>query len=152
MPATARLLALSTVAALACVLSACKEKPAEPPKPASTASVPAPAPAPTREQAMANLMALPEIKALSAQIEKSSGGKAHGAVIEDDPEPRIINGKPYWQFSFVENRPDAVHRRESFLVAKSGEEILVEDVNNDTMLTLPEWRRIVRKVELRSKD
>jgi hypothetical protein len=38
---------------------------------------------------------------------------------------------------------------ESFLVAKSGAEILVEDPESDQLLSLPEWRRSVHKVELR---
>jgi hypothetical protein len=130
---------------LACALAACqKEEPVKAP-------VPAPAPvakAPSKEQAMEKLMALPEIKTWSEQIEKKSHGKAHGAVIEDDPNPRLVNGKQYWQFSFVENRADAVHRRESFLVAQSGDEVLIEDTATGTMMTLPEWRRSVHKVQL----
>jgi hypothetical protein len=148
---TARLLGPCLAVALACALVACKrEKPSEPGKPPMQATVQAPAP--TKEQAMANLMEVPEVKAWSAQIEKNSRGKAHGAVIEDDPQPRIVNGKPYWQFSFVENRPDAAHRRESFLVAQNGNEVLIEDAETDKLLTLTEWRRKVRKVELRSAD
>jgi hypothetical protein len=143
------LLHLSGVTAglvLAFALAACqKQEPVKPPPPAAPV-----AKTPTKEQAMAKLMELPEIKLWSAQIEKASHGKAHGAVIEDDPDPRIINGKPYWQFSFVENRPDAVHRRESFLVAHSGDEVLIEDTRTDTVMTLPEWRRTVHKVELHS--
>jgi hypothetical protein len=130
---------------LACVLAGCqKEEPVKVP-----AFAPAPvAKAPTKEQAMEKLMALPEIKTWSAQIEQKSHGKAHGAVIEDDPNPQMVNGKPYWQFSFVENRADAVHRRESFLVAQSGDEVLIEDTATGTMMTLPEWRRSVHKVQL----
>jgi hypothetical protein len=145
-----RLFALSALVALAGTLAACKPEPAAaPPKSAAPAPV---AKAPSKEQAMARLMELPEIKVWSAQIEKASRGKAHGAVIEDDPDPRIINGKPYWQFTFVENRADAVHRRESFLVAQSGDEVLIEDTRTDTVMTLPEWRRTVHKVELRSAN
>jgi hypothetical protein len=151
MPSTSRLFALSAIVALACALSACKrDKPAEPPTPVVAASAPAPAPAWTREQAMAALLALPEVKAWSERIEKSSRGAAHGAVIEDDPEPRVINGTKYWQFSLVENRRDAVHRKDSFLVAQTGQEILVEDVQNDTVLSLGEWRRNIHRVEIRS--
>jgi hypothetical protein len=135
--------------ALACALAACKgEQAAEPTKLAAVPASTAPS-APTREQAMASLMDLPEVKTWSARIEEKSHGKSHGAVIEDDPQPRMINGQPYWQFSFVENRADAVHRVESFLVAKSGAEILVEDPESDQLLSLPEWRRSVHKVELR---
>jgi hypothetical protein len=132
---------------LACVLAACqKQEAARAPEPAPVAAPVAKAP--TKEQAMEKLMALPEIKTWSEQIEKKSHGKAHGAVIEDDPNPRLVNGKPYWQFSFVENRADAVHRRESFLVAQSGDEVLIEDTATGTMMTLPEWRRSVHKVQL----
>jgi hypothetical protein len=149
---TARLLAPCLAVGLACALAACKrEKPSEPGKPPMQSTAPA-APAPTREQAMANLMEVPEVKAWAAQIEKNSRGKAHGAIIEDDPQPRIINGKPYWQLSFVENRANAVHRRESFLVAQAGDEVLIEDPETDKLLTLPEWRRTVHKVVLRSAD
>jgi hypothetical protein len=144
-----RQLGLASSLALACLLAACKgEKPGEPAEQASAPTRAAPR-APTKEQAMASLMELPEVKTWSEQIEKNSRGKSHGAVIEDDPQARMINGKPYWQFSFVENRADAVHRVDSFLVAKSGEEILIEDPESDKLLTLPEWRRTVHKVELR---
>jgi hypothetical protein len=131
------------------LLSACKgEKPTTPP-PKPVVHAPA-APTRTREQAEAALMALPELKAWSTQIEKGSHGKAHGAVIEDDPAPRVLNGKPYYQLSFVEDRPQNVHRRASFLVAQQGDEILVEDDANDTVQSLAEWRRDIRKVELKS--
>jgi hypothetical protein len=134
-----------------CALAACKgEKPAPPPKPAA---VQAPAvPVRTREQAMATLMALPELKAWSEQIEKRSHGAAHGAVIEDDPNPRIIEGKKYYQLSFVENRKQNVHRRASFLVAQQGDDILVEDAETDTVQSLAEWRRNIRNVELKSAN
>ena len=131
-------------------LSACKR--AEPPPPPKPAAVQAPPPAPvrTRDQAMAALMALPELKAWSAQIEKSSRGAAHGAVIEDDPAPRVIDGKAYYQLSFVEDRKRNVHRRVSFLVARQGDEILVEDAATDSVQSLAEWRRNIRNVELKS--
>jgi hypothetical protein len=142
----ARLLG-ATILAL-CALAACKREEAPPPKPAAT---PAPAaPVRTREQAVAQLMALPELKAWSEEIEKNSHGKVHGAVIEDDPTPRVIEGKPYYQLSFVENRKQNVHRRASFLVAKTGSDILVEDAETDTVQSLDEWRRNIRRVELKS--
>jgi hypothetical protein len=135
---------------LAFGLGACKR--AEPPAPAKPAAVPsAPAqPMRTRDQAIAALLALPEIKTWSEQIEKSSRGGAHGAVIEDDPAPRLVNGKPYYQLSFVENRKQNVHRRASFLVARQGDEILVDDAETDSLQSLTEWRRNVRKLELKS--
>lgn len=92
-------------------------------------------------------MSLPELQAWSAQIEKASDGTIRGALIEDEPAPRNINGKNYWQFSFVENRSDAVRRLESFLVAQSGAEILVEDFDSDTTFTLEQWRRDKRPLE-----
>jgi hypothetical protein len=141
----ARLLG-ATVLAL-CALAACKREETPPPKPAAAPA--AAEPARTREQAIAQLMALPELKAWSEEIEKSSHGKVHGAVIEDDPTPRVIEGKPYYQLSFVENRKQNVHRRASFLVAKTGKDILVEDAETDTVQSLDEWRRNIRRVELK---
>jgi hypothetical protein len=146
---TLRLLALSL--ALAVAVSGCKRaEREEPAKPA--AEKPAAPKARTREQAMESLLALPELKAWSNQIEKRSGGKAHGAVIEDDPTPREINGKKYYQLTFVENRAEDVRRRESFLVSQTGDEILVEEPETDTLLSLQEWRRKIKRVELKSAD
>jgi hypothetical protein len=142
----ARLLG-ATVLAL-CALAACKREETPPPKPAA-AEAPA-APARTREQAIAQLMALPEVKTWSEQIEKKSGGKAHGAVIEDDPAPRVLDGKPYYQLSFVENQKDRIHRRASFLVAQQGDDVLVEDDAKGTVESLSEWRRNIQRVELKS--
>jgi hypothetical protein len=142
----ARLLGAAVLAL--CALAACKREQAPPPKPA-VAEAPA-APARTREQAMAQLMALPEVKAWSEQIEKNSHGKVHGAVIEDDPTPRVIDGKSYYQLSFVENRKQDVHRRASFLVAKQGEDVLVENPDTDGLESLSEWRRNIQRVELKS--
>ena len=147
-------LTLSLLAAI--VLASCKDK--QPPpapllKPAKPIVQQQAEPAVTREQAMASLLALPEVKSWSQDIEKRSRGKAHGAVIEDDPTPRIINGRPYWQLSFVENRADKVQRRESFLVAQTGKQIiLVEDTANDAVVSLDDWRRNIRRVELKSAD
>jgi hypothetical protein len=131
-----------------CALAACKRQAPPPPKPAAV-EAPA-APVRTREQAMAALLALPEVKAWSEQLEKSSHGKVHGAVIEDDPAPRMLDGKPYYQLSFVENRKQNVHRRASFLVAKSGDDILVEDTETGAVQSLSEWRRNIQRVELKS--
>jgi len=140
---------LSATLLTLCALAACKgEKPPPPPKPAAV-QAPA-APTRTRDQAIAALMALPELKIWSDQIEKRSHGAAHGAVIEDDPAPRIIEGKKYYQLSFVEDRKRNVHRRASFLVAHEGDEILVENLDNDSVQSLPEWRRNIRNIELKS--
>ena len=140
-------------AALAVALGAagCKRAEREAPKPAPAAVVKE-APARSKEQAMEALLAVPELKAWSAQIEKRSKGKSHGAVIEDDPVPREINGKKYYQLSFVENRATDVRRRESFLVSQQGDEILVEEAETDTLLSLQEWRRKIHRVELKSAD
>ena len=147
-------LTFSLLAAIA--LAGCKDKqppPAPPQPPAEKPIVQQQAePVVTREQAMASLLALPEVKSWSQEIEKRSRGKAHGAVIEDDPTPRVINGRAYWQLSFVENRADKVHRRESFLVAQTGQQILVEDTASDTVVPLDDWRRSIRRVELKSAD
>ena len=147
-----RLLACGT--ACAALLAACKDKEVAPPAPAPrpAAVQPTPAPALTKQQAMAALLALPEVKAWSGEIDKRSRGKAHGAIVEDDPTPRTLNGKQYFQLSFVENRAQSVQRRESFLVAHQGGEILVEDLQNDTVMPLDDWRRGVRRVQLKSAD
>lgn len=140
------------IAAVATV-PGCKR--AEREEPAKPAPAPAPvkeAPARSKEQAMQALLALPELTAWSAQIERRSKGKAHGAVIEDNPIPREINGKKYYQLTFVENRPESAHRRENFLVSQTGDEILVEEADTDKLLTLQEWRRKIKRVELKSAD
>ncbi|NGZ87863.1 hypothetical protein GW587_26835 [Duganella sp. SAP-35] len=95
----------------------------------------------TKEQAAAALMALPELQAWSALLEKNSNGKVHGALIEYDPTPRKLNGKNYWQFSYVENTAEAAQRWESFLVSSSDDEILVEDASSDEVISLARWRR-----------
>ena len=94
----------------------------------------------SREQAVAALMALPELQAWSERIEKNSGGKARGAVMEYDPELREIKGKRYYQLSFIENSVDAATRWESFLVALPDGEILVDDDAGGEALTLDAWR------------
>ena len=120
---------------------------ATPAAPSAPSAAPAPA-APaavsasrSKQQAALALMALPELKAWSASIERQSAGAAHGALIEYDPGQRIVNGKAYWQFSFVENSAEAARRWESFLVASGSDEILVEDTASDTLLSLERWRR-----------
>jgi hypothetical protein len=137
-----QVLALMAIIAATTTVFGCRnEKQAAPaPTPAaSTASAPAAQPR-SKEQAMAALMALPELKAWSSQIEKSSAGKARGALIEYDPALKLIDGKRYFQLSFVENSADAARRWESFLVAETGDEILVEDAATDKTMTLEQWR------------
>ena len=94
-----------------------------------------------KAQAMKSLLALPELKLWSSQIEKNSGGKLRGALIEYDPKPRILNGKSYWQFAFVENGAEVAHHIESFLVESGGSEILIEDPATDDLLSLERWRK-----------
>ena len=142
---------LAAALAIGLAATGCKRAEREEPKPAPVAAVKE-APARTREQAMEALLAVPELKAWSEQIERRSKGKAHGAVIEDDPAPREINGKQYYQLTFVENRADDVRRRESFLVSRQGDEILVDDPETDTVLSLQEWRRNIERVDLKSAD
>lgn len=145
--------ALAAVIALASMLGGCREQSAPPPvKPTATATATDPAATRTREQAMSALMALPELQAWSTQLEKASGGKVRGALIEYDSAPRVINGKSYWQFSFVENGSDAAHPWDSFLVAHQGDEILVEDFGTDTPLTLDQWRKEKRPLERTSGE
>lgn len=128
-------------------------------KPAAPVAAPAATPASTtatavrsKEQAMAALMALPELKAWSTYLEKSSGGKVHGALIEYDQQTKLIDGKRYFQLSYVENGSDAAHRWESFLVAESGGEILVEDAATDKTMTLQQWRAAKHPMERTSAN
>lgn len=120
--------------------------PARPPAPRAPAAVEPAAPAApaitrSKEQASAALLALPELQAWSAMLEKTSNGKVHGALVEYDPAPRKLNGKTYYQFSFVENSPAAALRWESFLVSANDDEILVEDATSDEIISLARWRR-----------
>src|SRR5450830_73050 len=56
------------------------------------------------EQAVMALMALPELKAWAAHIEKVSQGRAHGAVMLTAPEQREVEGQSYYQLSFLRTR------------------------------------------------
>ncbi|MGK5018924.1 hypothetical protein [Janthinobacterium lividum] len=87
------------------------------------------------------LMALPEIKAWSAHIEKASGGRAHGAVMETSPETRLVDGVVCYQLSFFESTPEAAHRWESFVVTPDGKRILVDDSVTGELLSLEQWRK-----------
>lgn len=154
-PRAAHLPSLRLIAAalaLSCAVAGCKRAERGAPTPAPAAPSVAAQPVQTKDQAMASLLALPELQAWSKQIETRSRGKAHGAVIEDNPVPRELNGKKYYQLSFVENRADDVQRRESFLVAQDSDEILVEDTDNDTLLSLQEWRRTIERVDIKSAN
>jgi hypothetical protein len=91
--------------------------------------------------ARAALAALPELRAWSAHLESSSGGTVKGALIEYGPTPKVIGAKSYWQFSYVENTPEAARRWESFLVGQDTPEILVEDDETDQPISLEQWRK-----------
>jgi hypothetical protein len=133
-----KLFALVAVVSASMAMIGCRGE-QQPATQAETVSAPAPQTR-SKEQAMAALMALPELKAWSSRIEKSSGGKAHAALIEYDPSLKLIDGKRYYQLSFVENRADVAQSWESFLVAESGDGILVEDAATDKTMTLAQWR------------
>jgi hypothetical protein len=132
-----RPLALFMTVLLACGVAACKEE-----KPAALAAVGAVgAVADTmrgQEQAKAALMALPELQTWSAQIEQASKGAHHPALMEDGAQ--TVNGKRYWQLTFAEDSAEAVQRKETFLVAEQGGEILVRDFERDATLSLAQWR------------
>jgi hypothetical protein len=129
-------LALLMTVLLACSVAACKDE-----KPAAPAGAVTADANNTRnqEQAKAALMALPELKTWSAQIEQASKGAHHPALMEDGAQ--TVNGKQYWQLTFAEDSADAVQRKETFLVAAQGNEILVRDFEKDATLTLTEWRQ-----------
>ena len=101
----------------------------------------------TKEQAMTALMSLPELQVWSERIEKASGGKLRGALMEYDTQPKVIGGKRYWQFSFVENGSDAARLWESFLVSDKGDDILIDDAETDQPMTLAAWRAQKRPME-----
>lgn len=101
----------------------------------------------SREQAVATLMALPELQAWSKQIEQASGGKAHGAIIEYDDQLREHGGKRYYQLSFIENNDDTAQRWESFLVSQSDGDILVDDDVDGTVLSLAQWRETKKPLQ-----
>jgi hypothetical protein len=147
--------ALAGLAAAFAFYGLVRERAEPPAMPAPVRVIAVPVPAPSvrsKEQAMAALMALPELKAWSSRLEKRSGGKVHGALIEYDPKPKLINGKGYWQLSFVENGTDAAHSWESFLVSQSTDEILVEDFESDKVLSLEQWRKQHHPMERTSFD
>jgi hypothetical protein len=125
-------LAVLMTVLLACGVAACKDEKAATPV-AAVANAPR-----DQEQAKAALMALPELKAWTAQIEQASNGAHHPALMEE--APLTVNGKQYWQLTFAESGADAVQRKETFLVAQTGDEILVRDFEKDTTVSLAQWR------------
>jgi hypothetical protein len=116
----------------------------------SQAAIPPAATAPlaqaavSREQAVEKLMALPELKRWADAIEKRSEGLRHGALVETDARPRDVNGKPYYQLTFVENGDDMAQAMASFLVSYANGEILVEDDISGDLLPLDQWRKSLK--------
>lgn len=116
----------------------------------SVAAIPPAATAPpaqaavSRAQAVEKLMALPELKRWADAIEKRSEGLRHGALIETDSTPRDVNGKPYYQLTFVENGDDMAQAMASFLVSQVNGEILVEDDISGDLLPLDQWRKALK--------
>jgi len=98
----------------------------------------------SREQAVEKLMALPELKLWADAVEKRSEGLRHGALIETDSKPRDVNGKPYYQLTFVENGDDMAQAMASFLVSHVDGEILVEDDISGDLLPLEQWRKSLK--------
>jgi hypothetical protein len=101
----------------------------------------------TLDQAMDILLALPEIKAWKSHVERVSKGTLHGKLLAESDEPVVVKGRKYWSVSFVEDHPDRVHRWEFFLVSMDGKQVLVQDSENDRLLTLDRWRRQERPME-----
>jgi hypothetical protein len=95
----------------------------------------------SKAEARAALAALPELQAWSEHLETTSGGTIRGALIEYGPTPKVIGAHSYWQFSYVENTPDAAHRWDSFLVGQDTAEILVEDDEAGQPVSLEQWRK-----------
>lgn len=111
------------------------------PAAALAATAPAAKATVSREQAVEKLMALPELKHWADAIEKRSEGLRHGALIETDSKPRDVNGKSFYQLTFVENGDDMAQAMASFLVSYTDGEILVEDDISGDLLPLEQWRK-----------
>jgi hypothetical protein len=133
-PKLRRMFTLSLVLALSSTVIGCREKTPQ------TPTVSAPAAKRTPQQAMQALLAVPEIAAWSKQIEQQSNGAAHGAVIQTDPQLTVIDGRRYYPLGFVENSDEQARRLGNFLVAETGDAILVEDGESGKVVTLAQWR------------
>ena len=118
--------------------------------PGATAAVPLAPPEPaappfigsrSQEQAQALIEALPEVQAWSEHLQKSSGGTVKGTLVRYSPKPKDIGGRRYWLFSYVANGPDFARRWENFLVGEDNAEVLVDDTDTASRMSLAEWRR-----------
>ena len=80
---------------------------------------------------------------LSAVVALACGDSGTGPdSINGSYALQTVNGKKYWQLTFAEDGAQAVQRRETFLVAERGDEILVRDFEKDTTLSLAQWRAL----------
>jgi hypothetical protein len=100
----------------------------------------------TKDQAVSIIFELPEIKAWSSYIERTTEGKVHGLIMTPSEESVTIGGKQYWSVDFYESQPTHINRWESFLVSHLGKEILVDDIM-DGAITLQEWRNSKKPME-----
>lgn len=95
----------------------------------------------SQQQAQALIEALPEIKAWNEHLHTTSGGTVKGTLVRYSPTPKQIGGKRYWLFSYVANGPDFARRWENFLVGEDNADVLVDDTDTASHMSLPEWRR-----------
>ena len=139
---------VAVIAAIVTVLfgmRALKAPHAAAPAVAAAVAPPEPPPPPydgprSQDEARELLAKLPELRTWSAHLQKMSAGTVHGDLVRFSPTPKTLDGKRYWQFSYVENLPDAARRWETFLVGENTPEILVDDIESGTTLTLAKWR------------
>lgn len=133
----------AVVLALAVVFGvlATKRTAEDPPPPSVPATAPATPVSAVDQRAVNALLALPEIKTWSQEIEQKSGGRAHGAVIGGDADPKTVGGLTYHAYSFMENDAEQARRLQGFYVTQDGSSILVEDAVSGDTLTLEEWRQ-----------
>jgi hypothetical protein len=111
-------------------------------QPAHAAPKPAPATI-SSDQATEIIWKLPEVKAWSAYILRTTQEKVHPALMVEPGEPVRVEGRRsrYWSVGFYEDQPDHTHRWDTFLVRVDGKEILVEDMTGGDPMTLTQWRK-----------
>ncbi|MFI3155082.1 MAG: hypothetical protein QX199_02880 [Methylococcaceae bacterium] len=105
----------------------------------------------TKEQAAAMISELPEVKAWSGYIERTSEGKVHGSIMVSPEELITSDGKQYWPVDFYESQMTNLHRWASFLVSLDTQEILVDD-SEGGIISLQEWRDSKKPMERISGD